>query len=208
MTTVSRKKPVPRAQRKLDTRERVRAAAFELFSEKGYDETTTKEIAAKAGVAAGTVFLHASDKADLLCLVMHELLAGVVEERLASLPKDAPLLEQLLHVFRGPFEMYGKHPKLARPFLLVVGASQGPNAQASTQLTFAFIQALAQLVEAAQARGEAKLDVEPLAAAQNFFALYFFALFGWTGGFYDLESALDPILRGALALQLHGILAP
>src|SRR4026209_2932193 len=61
--------PVPRHERKQDTRERIRAAVFARFTTLGFDETTTKAVAARAGVAAGTVFVHADDKTDLLCLV-------------------------------------------------------------------------------------------------------------------------------------------
>src|SRR5262249_17850036 len=67
-----------RSARREGTREQVRRAAFELFSSVGFDETTTQAIAERAGVAAGTVFLHASDKADLLFLVMHDRLDETV----------------------------------------------------------------------------------------------------------------------------------
>ena len=77
----------PRAQQKLDTRERVRAAAWELFTGAGYEETTTRAVAERAGVASGTVFLHARDKADLLCLVMHARLSEVSGTQLATLSR-------------------------------------------------------------------------------------------------------------------------
>src|ERR1700742_1700246 len=105
-----------RAKGKADTRDSVRRAAFELFSTVGFDETTTNAVAKKAGVAAGTVFVHAADKVDLLSLVMHDLLDEVVAERFASLP-PGPLVERFLHVFRGVFAMYAKYPKLAEPFV-------------------------------------------------------------------------------------------
>jgi AcrR family transcriptional regulator len=42
------------------------SAAIELFSEKGYDATTTSEIAKKAKVAEGTIFRYYKTKKDLL----------------------------------------------------------------------------------------------------------------------------------------------
>src|SRR5688500_8210555 len=51
-----------RAQQKLETRRRIRDAAWALFTELGYDGTTTKAVAERAEVAAGTVFVHARDK--------------------------------------------------------------------------------------------------------------------------------------------------
>jgi AcrR family transcriptional regulator len=192
-----------RRKRSIETRERLRAAAWELFSTIGYDATTTHAIAKRAGTAAGTVFVHASDKADLLFLVMHDKLAEVVEERFATLP-DAPLLERLLHVFGGLYRMYGEHPGVAAAFVKSLPGAAGPNAQRVTTLTFGFVYRVSLLVSEAQARGEVSREVEPLACAQNVFALYFMGLMMWLSGHATLESALVPILRDAIALQIRG----
>ena len=45
-----------RERNKRDKLRRIKAAAWELFLDKGYDATTTREIAVKAGVGLGTVF--------------------------------------------------------------------------------------------------------------------------------------------------------
>src|SRR5689334_15739514 len=94
-----------REQAKLDKRERIKAAAWELFTRDGYEATTTKQVAERADVAAGTLFLYASDKRDLLCLVMHDRLVETVDARFATMPRGGPLIEQLMHVFRGLFRM-------------------------------------------------------------------------------------------------------
>src|SRR5262245_33166766 len=128
-----------REQKKLDKRERIREAAWELFTTVGYDDTTTKAVAARADVAAGTLFLYASDKRDLLCMVMHDKIAAVVDARFETLPRSAPLLEQLLHIFRGLFQMYGEHPKVAAAFIRHFPGADGPNGQKINALTFGFL---------------------------------------------------------------------
>lgn len=211
MTKVSArpaKRPTPvgrREQAKLDKRERIRAAAWELFTTVGFDETTTKAVAARADVATGTLFLYARDKVDLLCLVMQARLADTVDARFATLPRSAPLLDQLMHVFRGLFQMYAEHPAIAASFVKHLPGSDGPNGQEVNALTFAFLHRLGQLVQAAQARGEVAADIEPMRAAGNFFWLYFGALMTWIGGYASIESALDPGLSGALTLQMRGL---
>ena len=65
-----------REANKEDKRERIREAAFELFLEHGVGGTKLADVAERAGVAKGTLFLYASDKEDLVCMVMHERLAA------------------------------------------------------------------------------------------------------------------------------------
>lgn len=196
-------KPDGRRARSTDTRERIRAAAWELFTTVGYDETTTQAIAKRAGIATGTVFVHASDKADLLFLVMHERLATVVEERMSTVP-DGPLLDRLLYVFGGLYRMYGEHPGVAAAFVRSFPGATGPNAQRVMTLTFGFLHRVGLLVAEAQQRGEVSADVEPLQCAQNLFGLYFMALMTWLSGHVTLENALVPLLRDAIALQIRG----
>src|ERR1700684_3795506 len=49
-----------------DGRRRLRAAALELYRDRGSDHTTTAEIAAKAGVTERTFFRHFPDKREVL----------------------------------------------------------------------------------------------------------------------------------------------
>lgn len=193
-----------RAKKRLDKRERIRAAALELFAQNGFEATTTKAIAERAGIATGTLFLYADDKTDLLFLVMHDRLQRVTDERLGSLPKG-PLQAQLLYVFRGLFEMYAEFPDVAAAFVRAFPGARGKNAQALNALTFAFLHRIASLLRDAQDKGEVGKHVEPLLAAQNIFMLYFGALLAWINRMATLEAALDPMLASSLRLQFEGL---
>jgi AcrR family transcriptional regulator len=192
-----------RRTRTLETRERIRAAAWELFTTVGFDATTTSAIAKRAGVAAGTVFIHASDKADLLFLVMYDRLATVCDHQLSTAP-EGPLLDRLLHVFGGLYRMYGEQPGVAAAFIRSLPGATGPNAQRVSTLTFGFMYRISLLVAEAQRSGEVSSEVDPMACAQNVFGLYFMALMAWLSGHASLESALVPLLRDSLALQIRG----
>lgn len=206
VTAVNQKRaPGGREARKEEKRARLREAAWALFTTVGYEATTTKAIAERAGVASGTLFLYARDKADLLFLVFHERLAAAVDEGLRSLPVGAPLLEQLLHLYAGFFRVYAVAPEVAHAFIRELPGAEGPNAQVVHQLTMALITHIGGLIQRAQASGELAADVPPMLLARNTFALYFMAVLAWLSRQATLEDALDPLLRSSLALQLRGL---
>ena len=95
-----------RARQKLETERLVKEAAFSLFRTRGFDATTTKEIADAAGVAQGTVFSVAPTKESLLVTILEEKLRAVARVRIESIPATKSLLARLVHVFDGLFAIH------------------------------------------------------------------------------------------------------
>jgi AcrR family transcriptional regulator len=56
-----------------DTRKKIYEAAMELFREKGFEETTMRDIAAKAGVALGGTYYYYSSKDAIVLAFYHEM---------------------------------------------------------------------------------------------------------------------------------------
>jgi AcrR family transcriptional regulator len=71
---------------------RLRQAAFELYSEQGYDRTTVAEIAARAGLTERTFFRHFADKREVLFDGSDRFGAAVVDAVDAA-PPSATALE-------------------------------------------------------------------------------------------------------------------
>ena len=69
----------PRQRRSLDARDRLTAAALRLFSGKGYERTSIDEVARRAGVAVGGVYLHFRSKRHLLLALMDDFLERLSE---------------------------------------------------------------------------------------------------------------------------------
>jgi AcrR family transcriptional regulator len=79
------------ARSRLQTRERLVAAATRLFAERGLHGVTSHDIARAAGVAAGTFYLHFRDKTDVYRhLVFHamEELQGLVLKAVGAASND------------------------------------------------------------------------------------------------------------------------
>lgn len=76
-----------------DARGRLERAALELFSERGFDQATAAEIAARAGLAERTFFRHFADKREVLfggAGELQELLVhGVADTPASMAPLDA-----------------------------------------------------------------------------------------------------------------------
>jgi AcrR family transcriptional regulator len=70
---------------------RLQEAALELYAERGYEETTVAEIAARAGLSERTYFRHFADKREVLFHggdTLRDSLASAVAE---APPTDSPL---------------------------------------------------------------------------------------------------------------------
>jgi len=70
----------PRKKIGRDRRQDILEAGLKLFSEKGYNGSTTAEIARAAGVAEGTIFRHFTTKKELLIAVLEpKVLEGLIQ---------------------------------------------------------------------------------------------------------------------------------
>lgn len=71
------------------TRSRILDTALELFAKHGYEGTTTKDLASKAGVAEGTIFRHFKNKKAILVEVATEGWVELLTELLTELSEMA-----------------------------------------------------------------------------------------------------------------------
>lgn len=106
-----------RERNKRDKLLRIKNAAQDLFVSKGYDDTTTREIAVRAGVGMGTVFTYAANKRDLLFLIANEYLEETTAKAERDISPSASLMENLLAIFRNHYEYFAQQPELSRLML-------------------------------------------------------------------------------------------
>jgi AcrR family transcriptional regulator len=77
-----------------NARERLEAAALDLFVENGYEETTVAQIADRAGMNRATFFRHFADKREVL-FGGEDVLAGLFADAIRAVPPGAALAECL-----------------------------------------------------------------------------------------------------------------
>jgi AcrR family transcriptional regulator len=74
-----------------DAAGRLQRAAFELYAERGYEETTVAEIAERAGLTERTFFRHFADKREVLFRGSAELQQLIVDAVDAAPPSATPM---------------------------------------------------------------------------------------------------------------------
>src|SRR5215467_1676427 len=98
MQTTTTIRSLKEKQRK-EREELILQAAEEVLAEKGYHETSMDEIAARVGIAKGTVYLHFPSKEDLVIALYErniEKVSQAVEAILSSELTARAKMEQLL----------------------------------------------------------------------------------------------------------------
>jgi AcrR family transcriptional regulator len=187
---------------KRDKLERIKRAARALFV-RGFEATTTREIASAADVGIGTVFLHAVSKQDLLVMIFREEAGRALDAAFASLA-EAPLIDALQLIFDALIAHHERNLGLARVFV-----KELPFVDDARHGRAAFMADLfgrmAALIERAQERGELRRSMPSLRLAKNLFALYFGILLEWLGAAEITSEERDRALRAALELHLAGL---
>jgi AcrR family transcriptional regulator len=111
---------VPRSG--VEARRRLQQAALELYRERGFDQTTTAEIAARAGVNERTFFRHFPDKREVL-FDGEAALRTALTQAVAEAPDGLQPLEILLRAFREVGRILADNRSFSAPRLEVIAAT-------------------------------------------------------------------------------------
>ncbi len=88
---------------------RIIDAAVQLFAERPFHEVRMEDIAVRAQVAKGTLYLHYKDKEDLFLGILNDGLNSLVERLEASLETEMPPEEKLLTMNRESFRYFERN---------------------------------------------------------------------------------------------------
>lgn len=77
---------IPQQKRSIEKKEKITSAAYKLFCEKGYYNTSTPEIASEAGVSVGCLYSYFKDKRTIFI----ELIQNFYGDNFETLSKNLP----------------------------------------------------------------------------------------------------------------------
>lgn len=89
-----RSRSAPAGRRPVTSRERISAVAIDLFTQRGFDETSVDDIAEAAGIARRTLFRYYPSK-NAITWGDFDAHLGEMREMLAQIPDDLPIAEAL-----------------------------------------------------------------------------------------------------------------
>ena len=138
--------PVGRRERNKQAKlERITAAARELFAEHGVDDVTTQQIAEKADIGTGTLFLYAKTKGELLLLVQNSGYADALQEGKAAAERIPEALDAVMAIIRPVVECNRIQVDNGRTYLreLVFGDPEEPHHGDALALTIQTEEAIA-----------------------------------------------------------------
>jgi AcrR family transcriptional regulator len=121
--------PIGRRERNKKAKlERIMTAAGELFAEHGVDEVTTQQIADKADIGTGTLFLYAKTKGELLLLVQNAQYAAALERGRAAAETIPDVLDAVLSIVQPIVECNRAQIENGRTYLreMVFGDPEEP----------------------------------------------------------------------------------
>ncbi|MFI7678516.1 TetR/AcrR family transcriptional regulator [Actinophytocola sp. NPDC049390] len=111
-----------------DTRETIRAVALELFSDKGFEQTSLREIAERVGLTKASLYYHYPSKQALLLAVVDPVITGwrsIVDDtaRLERSPDTVrSVVERCLEVFLRNRSVAGIFQRDAAGVAVVLGS--------------------------------------------------------------------------------------
>lgn len=186
-----------RDRQRAQVRDEIRLAAYRLFAEHGFDNVTTEQIAAAAGVSPSTFFRHIASKEELLLHQVRrgwEAIASLLEERPSGEPPDVALaraIEARTAAFQDDDTEQWRTAILAAPGLLDK-VTMAPEDKSR----------LVKLI-AARMRSDAEKDIRPALLVHLAFAAADFAFQQWVRTSRDDHRPLQEMVSEALQAVMN-----
>lgn len=192
----------------MDVRERIATHAIRLFSEKGYAQTSVREIVEAAGVTKPTLYYHFGSKEGLFQTLLSERLSqadALMQGTLAQ--TDRTVRERLHNVCSLHLAQIQAAPEFNRfvTRLVLSPGSSGPQIDVS-QIVGRDAHFFSELFAQGIASGELRADLNPIDLALAFQGIWHFRVFSSMTASSCEEISLDEqTLDRLISIFFHGV---
>ncbi|MFC0006139.1 TetR/AcrR family transcriptional regulator [Micromonospora siamensis] len=188
-----------RSRRREDTRQRLFEAAVQLIAEQGFSATTVEDIAARAGVAKGTVYYNFESKTVLFEeLLRHGI--GLLTAEFRAAVDGLPPREALAALVRAELEYIRRYRAFAQLLLSEMWRTNREWQQTLRLLRGEAIEVIAETVRAGVASGDLPADLDVPTASSALFGVGLVVAVDWLvfqpdRPIADVQDALLGIVR-------------
>ncbi|MCZ7439166.1 TetR/AcrR family transcriptional regulator [Micromonospora sp. WMMC241] len=167
-----------RTRRREDTRQRLFVAAVELIAEQGFSATTVDDIAARAGVAKGTVYYNFESKTVLFEeLLRHGI--GLLTAEFRAAVDGLPPREALAALVRAELDYIRRYRAFAQLLLSEMWRTNREWQQTLRLLRGEAIEVIAETVRAGVASGDLPDDLDVRTASSALFGVGLVVAVDW-----------------------------
>ena len=174
-------------------------AAAHLFRRRGFDATTTRDIAAAVGMHAGSPFYHFESKSALLFAVMEEGMRTALARQAHALAPAGDAADALRRLIRSHFDtLHGPGNDFIPVMLYESRALSARQRAALVHLQRDYEAAWDPVLEALAAGGRLRTD-------PDLARLLILGALNWSVQWFDANkrASLDELTEAAMALFLH-----
>jgi TetR/AcrR family fatty acid metabolism transcriptional regulator len=193
-------------RRSQDKRHRILEAATRVFARKGYFASRVSDVARKAGVADGTIYLYFRNKDDILVSLFDEVMSEHVQKGREDLRrlKGAPL--RLRAIAEHHLRLLGENQDLAVVFQVELRQSTKFMERFTASWFGDYLGLVTQVIEEGQREGSLRADLPRKLVAKAFFGALDEMVTSWILGRrdYDLGKLAGPVVD----LFLNGLSTP
>jgi TetR/AcrR family transcriptional regulator, fatty acid metabolism regulator protein len=185
------------ARKKTDgKRERILEAAVKVFARKGYFAAKVSEIARKAGVADGTIYLYFRNKEDILVCLFDQVMAEFLERVRRDVKAAVGAPDRLLAMAAQHLSGLGSNRDLAVVFQVELRQSTKFMERFTASWLQDYFALLNTIIEEGQRDGTLRPDLPRKIVAKAFFGALDEMVTSWilSGKDYDLGQLAAPVV--------------
>lgn len=193
-----------RLERGRRSRARIRAAASELFRERGFDAATLRAIATRAGMGASSIYRHVESKEELLVQELADLQEEAWTRFRRGDDRARPVAERLTEFFLIQHELLERERDLT---VIALRATTHPAARVAKHVLALHdrtIGLIAEILQSGRRRGDLADDIDLLTAARSLFHAASGARVSWANGVLS-EKACRAAIAANVALLFRGL---
>jgi len=189
------------------SRAQIRRAARELFAERGFDKTTLRAIAERAGMGASSIYRHIRSKEELLVEELAELQDQAWTKLRTTERGTSTSIERIHRFLDVEHRLLAADPDLT---IIALRATTHPEARVSRRvlaLQDRTTGLVAEILQTGRLRGEVDRGADLLAAARAIVFITSGARLAWANGLLDAEACRAQI-AAAIDVLFRGVSAP